>query len=449
VARNSGLNLVVMCAIGVAFILGLAHLFVMRFQVGDVYPPYSSLRTDPLGAKAFYESLARLPNISVERGYQPPSGVEMSDKATVFYLGAKVERVLLEKMRMSKFAPRDVHDDRAKSLEALAAGGGRLVFTFHPLTNRPWIDEEPAEDRREAVEESEQETEEAAEDEEEQELELEEPVADKEEQQDDDDLDEEPPQLVSLDERWGFRFDFAALPERDGKRYRFDTAYRTTEDDLPDEISWHTILFFDELDDAWQVVYTRDDHPVIIERTFGAGTIVLSADSYFTSNQAMRDERYPDLLAWLVGPNTGVVFDETHLGVSETPGLAALARKYRLHGLLVALLLLAGLFVWKNAVSFVPPYTDEPVDEDEFAAERDFTAGLVNLSRRSIPRKEVLNVALDEWKKSVAHGRTDLTATLDRAQAILDEEAVRPRNERDPVRCYRRISRLLAEERKV
>ena len=38
---------------------GLEQVVVSPLETGDVYPPYSSLRTDPLGAKALYESLER------------------------------------------------------------------------------------------------------------------------------------------------------------------------------------------------------------------------------------------------------------------------------------------------------------------------------------------------------------------------------------------------------
>ena len=34
------------------FVFGLVRLFELRFEVGDVYPAYSSLRSDPLGAMA-------------------------------------------------------------------------------------------------------------------------------------------------------------------------------------------------------------------------------------------------------------------------------------------------------------------------------------------------------------------------------------------------------------
>ena len=44
-----------------------------------------------------------------------------------------------------------------------------------------------------------------------------------------------------------------------------------------------------------------------------------------------------------------VVFDEEHNGLRDNPGIASLARKYRLHGVIAGLILLAGLFVWKKA----------------------------------------------------------------------------------------------------
>src|SRR5213075_1763299 len=129
------------------------------------------------------------------------------------------------------------------------------------------------------------------------------------------------------------------------------------------------------------------------ERKFGSGSLVLSADSFFVSNDALRNERHPKLLAWLAAPNTTVLFDETHLGVLETPGLAALVRKYRLHGLVVGLALLAGLFVWKNTTSFVPAYDEDIVEtRNDAVAGRDSAAGFVNLLRRGISSSEVLLV---------------------------------------------------------
>ena len=52
---------------GAIFIWAILQLFEVRFSRGDVYPAYSTLRTDPLGAKAFYESLAHVDQLEVSR----------------------------------------------------------------------------------------------------------------------------------------------------------------------------------------------------------------------------------------------------------------------------------------------------------------------------------------------------------------------------------------------
>ena len=49
--------------------LGVVKLFLLRFQAGDVYPAYSSLRSDPLGSRAFYRSLQNLNKAAVSRNY--------------------------------------------------------------------------------------------------------------------------------------------------------------------------------------------------------------------------------------------------------------------------------------------------------------------------------------------------------------------------------------------
>src|SRR5207237_5433411 len=128
------------------------------------------------------------------------------------------------------------------------------------------------------------------------------------------------------------------------------------------------------------------------------GSIVLAADSYLFSNEALWKERSSELLAWMVGPSQRVLFDETHLGVEESPGISMLARKYRLHGLFAGLLLLAGLFVWKNATSFIPPY-EETVqrEQPELVAGKDSASGFVNLFRRNLPAPHLLAVFLSEW----------------------------------------------------
>src|SRR5436309_2954544 len=83
------------------------------------------------------------------------------------------------------------------------------------------------------------------------------------------------------------------------------------------EIPWHSALHFKDSNATWKTVYEAAGFPVVIERTMGEGTIVLAADSYLLSNEAMRRDRHPEFLAWLVGANRRIVFDETHFGVKE------------------------------------------------------------------------------------------------------------------------------------
>jgi hypothetical protein len=52
-----------------AFAGAVLHFFGLEFQGGDVYPEYSSLRSDPLGAKLLYDTLARVPGIHVARNF--------------------------------------------------------------------------------------------------------------------------------------------------------------------------------------------------------------------------------------------------------------------------------------------------------------------------------------------------------------------------------------------
>ena len=46
------------------FVTGLYQLMALRFDSGDIYPPYSTLRSDPLGTKILYSTLNRDPRIA-------------------------------------------------------------------------------------------------------------------------------------------------------------------------------------------------------------------------------------------------------------------------------------------------------------------------------------------------------------------------------------------------
>jgi hypothetical protein len=394
------------------FLLGLALLFHLRFEAGDVYPPYSSLRADPLGARALYESLGRL--LPTRRNYEALAKLGEGRATTLLLLGADPDDFALP-------------PDEWQTLEAFAVGGGRLVIAFFPVyhrsgaggftapaaTNVPPAGRSP---RKKAGR----------------------PVNDP--------MDAGPAGLrrLPMRERWKVDFDFDALARQDASAYQPARALRQVGNALPPELDCHTGLCFKPLQEAWRAIYARTNgQPVMLERRLGSGSVVMCADSFYFSNEALRREREPGLLAWFVGGSRRVVFDETHLGVEESPGLAALARKYRLQGLAASLVVLAALFVWKNAVSFLPPPAEavsrEPTD---LVTGREAAAGFINLLRRNLRPADLLGVCLEEWRKSCAHQVS--RPKLEQIQALIDAENARAPGERDAVEVYRRVSRMLA-----
>jgi hypothetical protein len=210
---------------------------------------------------------------------------------------------------------------------------------------------------------------------------------------------------------------------------------------LEADISWHSALHFKDLSPEWTPLYTSDGQPVVIERAFGTGSIVLAADSFFLSNEALREERHPQLLGRIFrGPAT-VIFDEEHLGVSEQPGIATLARKYRLHGAVAVLALVAALFVWKSVAPFIPPRAES--DTPDVIAGKETSAGFVSLLRRAIPPGEVLGACVEEWRKTARPTGRE-RAQFDEAWAA---EEARPPKRRDPPGAYRALCAALARRR--
>lgn len=420
----------------VGFIYGVVSLLILRYEAGDIYPPYSSLRADPLGIKALYEGLDEVEGVTVYRGYKSATKFREQRNTTLLYVG----------LHPSQFTW--VEKDIVRALEELLFHGNKVVLTFSPVYEdaslSPWFlrggyesEEEKPEENIEDDENKNAERGETGDAETEKKEET--PESDQEKQE------SEPRTLtpvVALHDRWDVRFKYTKLSKNDEDVYESISATNQSDKSLPETVSWHTSLYFDiSARKDWNTVYAAAGKPVIIERTFGKGTLVLSADSYFLSNEAMRNERHPELLAWLIGPGTTVIFDETHLGVMETPGVASLLQKYRLMWFVAGLMILALLFVWKNAVSFVPPY-DTTLTEEE-RSKKDVMAGLVNLLRQNIPSRDILSVCFKEWKKSFSHRQKELGDTLENIQATVEAEQARSTRYRNPVAVYKSISRQL------
>ena len=77
----------------VVFFAGMSMLFDREIASGSVYPEYSSLRSDPDGAKLLYDSLARLPGITVDRSFMSLAG-SSETKAAILEAGVTWSFVL-------------------------------------------------------------------------------------------------------------------------------------------------------------------------------------------------------------------------------------------------------------------------------------------------------------------------------------------------------------------
>lgn len=116
-ARNGGLWPVVVLLLALLIWGGWQVMFV-PLESGDVYPPYSSLRSDPLGTKALFESLSELPGLTVSRLYKKRPLLD--PEVTLFSLGVDAMSFVS--------APKAVLDEYEKLLQ----NGGRIVIAFVP-----------------------------------------------------------------------------------------------------------------------------------------------------------------------------------------------------------------------------------------------------------------------------------------------------------------------------
>jgi len=314
-------------------IWGLEEIVVAPFETGEVYPPYSSLRTDPQGSKALYESLATLPDIAVERLYKPRATLQGASGA-IFVLG------------VDPASWATIEDGTLDEYEKLVSNGGRLVIAFLPV--RP-----PAKS-----------------------------------------IDVK---RSRLEDRWHIRL---------GYRY-FDPS------------------------PEWNVLSRREDRATAVERNFGGGRVVLVADSFFLSNQGLREARDTELIAKLVGPAHHITFDENHFGVVETGSVVKLMRKYRLEGAVLVLALVAGLFLWRSASSFLPPRPARPA---QAVMGFDSIEGLAALLHRGIGEKDLLDTCFAEWRKSAPR----------ETRALHMETEIQRAGKRDPVAAYRAICGILS-----
>ena len=412
--RNGGGILKVLAAAAVVvFAGGVLQLWTLRFDSGDIYRPYSSLRTDPLSVRALYESLEQLPEVSVRRNFKPLRRLTRSDADTLFYLGVDSETIPPVSQTPTS-GPAARRKTQAGAIHDFASNGGRVVISFAPRAGGRVDVLRLLFRGSDGIENL-------------------------------DDLTSSNSSITDLG--------LSVKPEERAEWKKLHNVPATGSDPLSSawpDVPWHGSLYFGDLTDDWKVIFSRDGKPVIVERAFGSGSIVLCADTYFLSNQALvsPDGRNAHLLAWLAGSRS-VLFDETHLGSVHKEGIASLGRRHGLTNLFFVLLVIASLYVWKSCVSVLPrdPEQIEELGGREVSG-KSSSVGLHHLLRKCIPTSEILGVCMKHWAASAPTKRPKQREDMDKILAIVAVENSKPRKHRDPVRAYTDICRILAERKK-
>lgn len=382
---------------------GLAFMTMLRFRGGEQYPLYSTFRSDPLGARALYEILREQPGLTVERRMLSTGRKPLPETAALFFLGLQENSFFVT--------------GRHPVLEKFVAGGGRLVLALKSYEGLdPAVEAEKR--RAEALERVKEKEEKkkggtAKSDSDHGSAKKKDPVA----------PPPEPARMLDV----AVKYFEVESPEKhlEVESSAFHRPNPQARAGSGHEIAWRSAAYFvpPASNSAWRVRYACRGKPVLMERAWGRGGVVVVADTYFLSNEGLLRDLQPEALAALVGPAAQVLFDETHLGVYAQEGVMSLALKYRLHGVLAALLALALLFIWRQSAQLLPPGAGGEEDEAAVGIEsRDARRALL---RRHIPPRELPRVCFEEWNRTRSRGRRldDTRAAEMRTELERDEIA--------------------------
>ncbi len=413
------------------FLGAVALMFQWRFQSGDVYGPGSTMRSDPLGCRAYYESLAAIPGMEVSRNFDLMSKVVKT--------GGEGRSFLVLGMPAGEFDQRVLLDD-LDDLKTFVDEGAHLVLTMNAGGTRGEEEEDedkdPHEHKKEHAEDKDEEADSS---------DAEKEGADKGEEDRKDAKDDE--KWEDFSKYWGFSYE-AQTEGRIAEGWQVRKTDRLKALQRRDLPRWHSPVVFEGLAPEWEVLGKVEGKAVLVRRRIGKGAVVMATDNYFATNEALANARAAEFLAWLTGGNRILVFDETQHGTVSRLGVIQLAKQYRLHGFFAGLAVFVVLLAWRSGSSLLPfegdqgiaGYPEDHVSGDESAA------GLRKLVRRSVQKRDLLKTCHDAWReKSAKRPLTLTTEQMEAVERVVREKSAQPRGKSDPAGAYREIVEILAK----
>ena len=312
------------------------QMIKVRSEVTGTYPEYSSFRADPKGYRILFETLSGFDTIRVERFLD--SFEQLPSAAGKILLLAGLE------------PPSKTSSEQTKFFDNWMANGGTLVITFSSLQT-----ERDQRNYKAGI-----------------------------------GKEENSPLYMDVggSENWGFRI-----------LYSNPSLFSPLQTNLfAKQFSWAGHLYIEPKQGDWEIMAKARDLPVVLQRKYGAGKLVLLADAYPLSNAALAAGRNAELVSWLFPQHSTVIFDESHFGIVNHPGVVSLARRYGLDGALITILALAGLYLWASRYRLRPA---PKIRSDTNPAVRGIGGNevFINLLRRTVSAKDLCATCLLIWKQ--------------------------------------------------
>ncbi len=391
----------------VGLVAGVSWLIHLRFETGQAYPRGSSLRADPVGAKALFDAYDTIDGLDVRRNFTPFN--ELDD------LPAEATMLLLNMRGWSLYQLAQFD-----SIERFVSSGGRLVVALNPdHVAYQYIEGEETE-------------------------------SDEIESDDEAEADRKSVFARRAEGKqkrfWGeLELMHGAHEGGDARCVDADEVAR-----LPLSLPWREGGVLAALGEDWMPLYQIEEEVVGAQRVYGRGSIVLLTDDYLFSNEALLKHRYPELLAWVLGDPRTIIFDETHLGVSESTGVAILMRRYRLGGFCLACAVLMLLVVWRGVSPLLPAHAGRSRG-NVMLAEHSTEAGLGDLVRRSVPTVDLPREAFRQWQESFIRNAADeayYAQEVQEVHTLLAEYADLPKRKRRPSELHLNIQLIINRKKR-
>ena len=411
-------TLAILFAGAIGFLVWIMNL---RFAAGDVFPEYSSHRTDPKGCKALFEGLDAIESVNLQRNYRPLKQVRATSDTTLILLGLSPGRVT------------EMVNDNEGWLDSFLNAGGRLVLGMTPYAEPPFLWQPESAENSVPEQSPTGETRDVG-------------HGDKEVREtQENELEECDPDSDTEPSDWFFQTQFG--PEKPKSKPKFTPLSAQLQVDLPlpAELPWRSGFFFDALSNGWQTIYRTENGPTCMVFNRGPGSLVVLSDSFFFSNESLWETKQTALIIWLIGDRKQIIFDESHLGVISQTSISNLIFRYHFQGIVAGFLLLAILFFWRSTSPLVPHET--PGVNTEPSKGKDAFSGRVNILKRSIASESILDVCFKEWEKTINKGPG--TGVQEQIRSLVQQELTLDPKNRNTELLYRAIQQARTSRRNL